>query len=112
MKPFSPLHSQLKFPKKNAFFKRLSLNLVPNFSLTNIKNAKKDFASNPPKRGSSKKQRVQKNKGFKKTKGSKKQRVQKERVQKKKGFKKKGFKKRKALKKKPLKKGVSQKARY
>ncbi|GHR84071.1 hypothetical protein VN0664_05950 [Helicobacter pylori] len=47
MKPFSPLHSQLKFPKKNAFFKRLSLNLVPNFSLTNIKNAKKDFASKP-----------------------------------------------------------------
>ncbi|GAA8756133.1 hypothetical protein VN1340_04520 [Helicobacter pylori] len=51
MKPFSPLHSQLKFPKKkNAFFKRLSLNLMSNFSLTNIKNAKKDFASKPPQK--------------------------------------------------------------
>lgn len=25
LKPFSPLHSQLKSPQKNAFFKRLSL---------------------------------------------------------------------------------------
>ncbi|GAA7098362.1 hypothetical protein Kyoto55A_04690 [Helicobacter pylori] len=47
MKPFSPLHSQLKSPQKSAFFKRLSLNLVSNFSLTNIKKAKKDFASKP-----------------------------------------------------------------
>ncbi|GAA6806365.1 hypothetical protein HpKG54_05660 [Helicobacter pylori] len=50
MKPFSPLHSQLKFPQKSAFFKKLSLNLVPNFSLTNIKNAKKDFALKPPQK--------------------------------------------------------------
>ncbi|GHP66939.1 hypothetical protein VN1196_02840 [Helicobacter pylori] len=49
MKPFSPLHSQ-KFPQKSAFFKKLSLNLVPNFSLTNIKNAKKDFALKPPQK--------------------------------------------------------------
>ncbi|GAA7229542.1 hypothetical protein ID0463_02440 [Helicobacter pylori] len=47
MKPFSPLHSQLKSPQKSAFFKRLSLNLVSSFSLTNIKNVKKDFASKP-----------------------------------------------------------------
>ncbi|GAA8238799.1 hypothetical protein HpKG61_05060 [Helicobacter pylori] len=58
MGPFSPLHSQLKSPyKKSAFFKRLSLEL--GFQLTNIKNAKKDFSSNPPKK------RVQKKKGFK-----------------------------------------------
>ncbi|GAA9925467.1 hypothetical protein VN0851_01800 [Helicobacter pylori] len=50
MKPFSPLHSQLKFPQKSAFFKRLSLNLVSSFSLTNIKNAKKDFASKLPQK--------------------------------------------------------------
>ncbi|GAA9650887.1 hypothetical protein HpVa75_00590 [Helicobacter pylori] len=50
MKPFSPLHSQLKSPQKSAFFKRLSLKLVSSFSLTNIKNAKKDFASKPKKR--------------------------------------------------------------
>ncbi|GHQ92808.1 hypothetical protein VN1240_04870 [Helicobacter pylori] len=47
MKSFSPLHSQLKSPQKSAFFKRLLLNLVSSFSLTNIKNAKKDFASKP-----------------------------------------------------------------
>ncbi|GAA6968696.1 hypothetical protein AOH369_06600 [Helicobacter pylori] len=50
MKPFSPLHSQLKSHQKSAFFKRLSLNLVSNFSLTNIKKAKKDFASKPPQK--------------------------------------------------------------
>ncbi|GAA6987766.1 hypothetical protein ID0090_06030 [Helicobacter pylori] len=60
MKPFSPLHSQLKSPQKSAFFKRLSLNLVSSFSLTNIKKAKKDFASTPPK-----KRKVLKNKNLK-----------------------------------------------
>ncbi|GAA8632210.1 hypothetical protein oki200_04890 [Helicobacter pylori] len=50
MKPFSPLHSQLKSPQKSAFFKRLLLKLVSSFSLTNIKNAKKDFASKPPQK--------------------------------------------------------------
>ncbi|GAA9404762.1 hypothetical protein TH0820_05720 [Helicobacter pylori] len=47
MKSFSPLHSQLKSPQKSAFLKRLSLKLVSSFSLTNIENAKKDFASKP-----------------------------------------------------------------
>ncbi|GAA8320521.1 hypothetical protein HpKG91_01110 [Helicobacter pylori] len=68
MKPFSPLHSQLKFHQKSAFLKRLSLNLVSSFSLTNIKNAKKDFSSKSPKK------RILKNKEFKK--GSSKKGVQ------------------------------------
>ncbi|GAA7034200.1 hypothetical protein ID0178_00700 [Helicobacter pylori] len=95
MKPFSPLRSQLKFPQKSAFFKRLSLNLVSSFSLTNIKNAKKDFTSKPPKEREFKKKENFKRKALKK--------VQKKRKLKKENSKerdfKESFKKRKALKK-------------
>ncbi|GAA6968720.1 hypothetical protein VN0250_01720 [Helicobacter pylori] len=89
MKPFSPLHSQLKFPQKSAFFKKLSLKLASSFPLTkSSKTLKRIFHQTPQKEG------VQKNKGFKK-KGFKNKGF------KKKGFKKKGFKERKALKEIP-----------